>query len=149
MYSLPGCRHCQRARTLLASRSISYDEIEGGPTPEFRAKLAELNGTGLAPAIVINGHGVGGASELARLDRLGVLMPLVQRERFPRAFPQKRLSLSGLLRSGFGLFSAPGREPSRHIVAIVDEKGQFVETREAGSEDEATALADELNATSP
>jgi len=146
IYSLPGCGHCQRARTLLASRSIVYDEIEGSPTPDFRTKLAELNGSGTAPALVIDGQGIGGASELARLDRLDVLMPLVRRERFPHALPQKRLSISGLLRSWFGLRSAPGREPTRHIVAMVDEKGSIVETHGAESKHAAAELAAQLNA---
>ena len=105
-----------------------------------------LNGSGTAPQLVIDGHAIGGASELARLDRLGVLMPLVGRERFPHAFSQRRVSIGGLLRSGFGLFTAPGREPTRHVVARVDEKGTIVETHDAPSEDTAAALADKLNA---
>jgi glutaredoxin len=149
MYSLPGCGHCQRARTLLASRSIVYEEIEGSRTPDFRAKLAELNGSGTPPALVIDGQGIGGASELARLDRLGVLMPLVRRERFPHALPQQRLWLRGLLRSWFGLFSAPGREPMRHIVAMVDENGSIVETHDAKSKHTAAELAARLNAPRP
>jgi glutaredoxin len=146
MYTLPGCGHCQRARTLFASRSIDYDEIQGAPTVKFRQQLASLAGSGTAPQIVIRGHAIGGASDLARLDRIGVLGPLAEGKTFPHAFPQKRLSMSGLLRSGFGLFSREGREPQRHQVALLDEKGAVVDTHIVASEEAAAELAAELNA---
>ncbi len=146
MYSLPGCSHCQRARTLLASLAITYDEIMGAPTLEFRRQLASLAGSGTAPQLVIRGHAIGGASELARLDRLGVLEPLARGEQFPRAFAQKRISVGGLLRSGLGLFPGPGREPHRYLVALLDERGAAVETRDVESEGEAAEVAAALNA---
>lgn len=146
MYTLPGCGHCQRARTLFASRSIDYEEIQGMPTVQFRQQLASLAGSGTAPQIVIRGHAIGGASDLARLDRIGVLGPLADGKPFPHAFPQKRLSMGGLLRSGFGLFPGEGREPQRHQVALLDEKGTVVDTHIVASEDAAAELAAELNA---
>ena len=146
IYTLPGCSHCQRARILLASRSIEYDEIQGMPTVQFRQELASLAGSGTAPQIVIRGHAIGGASQLARLDRIGVLGPLAGGKPFPHAFAQKRLSVGGLLRSGFGLFSGEGREPQRHQVALLDEKGAVVDTHIVASVEAAAELAAELNA---
>ena len=145
VYTVRGCIHCQRARTLLASHSIEYEEVEGDRSPEFRAQLASAGRSGTAPQIVIDGNAIGGASELARLDRLGVLTPLARGERFPYAVAQRRLSPAGLLRSAFGLLARPGREPWQHVVALLDESGAIVETRAADSRRSAEALASELN----
>lgn len=146
MYTLAGCGHCQRARTLLASRSIDYDEIQGPPTSDFRQQLASLGRSSTAPQLVIRGHAIGGASDLARLDRLGVLEPLARGERFPRAFARKRLSMGGLLRSGFGLFPGPDRKAHRYLVASLDETGRTIERHDVDSEEAAFELAARLNA---
>lgn len=145
VYTLSGCAHCQRVRTLLASRSIEHEEIRGSRTSEFRALLASLNPSATAPQIVIDSRPVGGAADLARLDRRGVLMPLVRRERFPWAVARRRVSPGGTLRSLFGLRAAPGREPWRHLVGLVDETGATVETRDVASAPAAAELAASLN----
>ena len=60
MYTLSACSHCQRAKMLLASRGIEYEEIRGQRSREFRAKLASLHRSATAPQIVIGKRPIGG-----------------------------------------------------------------------------------------
>lgn len=102
LYTLPFCPHCGRARALLARRGSQFHEIDGAHTPGFRRSLAALTGGFTVPQIVIDGDPVGGADDLARLDRVGVLAALVGREPFPLLVTRRRLtraSLSGWLLS--------------------------------------------------
>jgi glutaredoxin len=135
-----------RARMLLASRGVDYEEIQGSRSSEFRAQLAALSPSATAPQIVIGGRPIGGAAQLARLDRRGVLMPLVRGERFPWAVATRRLSPGGMLRSLLGLRRAPGRGPWQYEVALINETGNRVETRDAPSAEAAAELAASLNA---
>ncbi len=77
VYTLPFCGACARARALLARRAIAYDEVSGAGVADFRGQLAARTGGATVPQIVIRGVALGGADDLARLDRLGLLLPLV------------------------------------------------------------------------
>lgn len=136
VYTLSGCIHCDQARALLRRREIVFTEIRGDRSPGFRRKLLRLTGRASVPQIIIDGAPVGGASDLARLDRRGVLIPLVQREPFPHAVAARRLSLVGLLAAPFGGTCALWR----HRVDIVERDGQPVERLPAESADEAVRL---------
>ena len=73
MYSTRWCGYCVRAKTLLESRGIEYEEIWLDDDPGFRQKLFELTGGWTVPQILIDGRPIGGYTELWRLDRDGRL----------------------------------------------------------------------------
>lgn len=74
IYTKAWCGYCHRARRLLEEKGvdfIEYDITLGGP------KKAELNerkpDATTVPQIFIDGKAIGGADDLARLDREGKL----------------------------------------------------------------------------
>ncbi len=77
MYTTAWCGFCVRAKALLASRGIPYEEIDLGDDPAFRARLHELTGGWTVPQITIDGRPIGGYTELWRLDREGRLGDLL------------------------------------------------------------------------
>jgi glutaredoxin 3 len=73
MYSTRWCGYCVRAKTLLESKGIEYEEISLDDDPAFRQKLFDLTGGWTVPQILIDGKAIGGYAELWRLDRDGRL----------------------------------------------------------------------------
>jgi glutaredoxin 3 len=73
VYSTRWCGYCVRAKALLESRGIEYEEISLDSDPEFRRKLFDLTGGWTVPQILIDGRPIGGYTELWRLDREGRL----------------------------------------------------------------------------
>ena len=77
-YSADWCPFCMRAKALLDSRGIEYEEINVDRIPGFREQLVEMTGRMTIPQIIIDGEPVGGYDDIAALDRSGELLPLVQ-----------------------------------------------------------------------
>lgn len=73
MYTTAWCGYCDRAKSLLESKGLDYEEISLDSDPTFRAKLLELSGRWTVPQIFIDGSPIGGYSELWQLDRDGRL----------------------------------------------------------------------------
>ncbi len=73
MYTLRGCPHCFRARMLLRRKAVAYREIRSGELEHGRRTLMQLTGGWTFPQVVIGDHCVGGAAELAGLQRAGEL----------------------------------------------------------------------------
>jgi len=77
MYTTRWCGYCARAKTLLESRGIPYEEIHLDDDPRFRATLQERTGGWTVPQILIDERPIGGYTELWRLDRDGRLADLL------------------------------------------------------------------------
>jgi glutaredoxin 3 len=77
LYTTEHCPYCSSAKTLLAKRSIQFEEINLARDPDGRAKLAELTGMITFPQIVIDGESLGGFQELLAADRAGRLAELL------------------------------------------------------------------------
>ena len=73
VYSTRWCGYCVRAKALLDSREIEYEEISLDDDPAFRARLHELTGGWTVPQILIDGEPIGGYTELWKLERDGRL----------------------------------------------------------------------------
>jgi glutaredoxin 3 len=73
MYTTRWCGYCVRAKMLLDSRRIPYEEINLDDEPDFRQKLFDLTGGWTVPQILIGDEPIGGYTELWRLDRSGRL----------------------------------------------------------------------------
>lgn len=78
MYTKMGCPYCTRARKLLDSKGVSYEDIDitmGGPK---RAEMLQrAPGHSTAPSIFIDGKHVGGSDDLAALEARGELDTLL------------------------------------------------------------------------
>ena len=73
MYTTRWCGYCVRAKALLDSRGLEYEEISLDDDPAFRARLLELTGGWTVPQILVDGRPIGGYTELWQLDRSGEL----------------------------------------------------------------------------
>jgi glutaredoxin 3 len=73
MYTTRWCGYCVRAKMLLDSRGLQYEEINLDDDPAFRQKLFDLTGGWTVPQILIGDEVIGGYTELWRLDRSGRL----------------------------------------------------------------------------
>ncbi len=140
IHTLSGCVHCARALALLRRRGIPFTQVSGDGRPGFREGLRERTGRSTVPQIIIGGEPVGGASDLARLDRRGLLEPLVSGATFPVAIVRRRFNPLGLLTVLVGGTCGPWR----HSVEVVERDGT-VRDRIRATGGSARAMADALN----
>jgi glutaredoxin 3 len=77
VYTTAWCGYCDRARQLLRTRGIEFEEINLDDDPSFRARLVDLTGRWTVPQILVDGKPIGGFVELRELDRRGLLDELV------------------------------------------------------------------------
>jgi glutaredoxin 3 len=73
IYTTRWCGYCVRAKTLLDSKGLAYEEIHLDEDPSFRQRLLELTGGWTVPQILIDEQPIGGYTELWQLDRSGEL----------------------------------------------------------------------------
>ena len=77
MYTTRWCGYCVRAKALLQSKGLEFEEIGLDDDPAFRQRLFDLTGGWTVPQILIDGDPIGGYTELWRLDREGALDELL------------------------------------------------------------------------
>jgi glutaredoxin 3 len=73
IYTTRWCGYCVRAKALLESKGLPYEEIALDDDPHFRQMLLELTGGWTVPQILVDGHPIGGYAELYALERAGGL----------------------------------------------------------------------------
>jgi len=77
MYTTRWCGYCVRAKALLDSKGVPYEEIHLDEDLDFRTTLRDLTGGWTVPQILIDEKPIGGYTELWRLDRAGALDELL------------------------------------------------------------------------
>lgn len=78
MYSRSWCPYCERARALLTSKGVAFEEIDLDAHPEQReAMIARSGGAYTVPQIFIGERHVGGSDDLYQLEAAGGLDPLL------------------------------------------------------------------------
>lgn len=78
MYTKMGCPYCMRAKRLLDSKGVAFEEIDitmGGP--KRQEMLERSPGHSTVPSIFIDGRPIGGSDDLAALDEQGELDTLL------------------------------------------------------------------------
>jgi glutaredoxin 3 len=73
IYTTRWCGYCVRAKALLASKGIAFEEVTLDGDPHFRQTLLDLTGGWTVPQILIDGRPIGGYAELWALERAGGL----------------------------------------------------------------------------
>ncbi|MGQ5702714.1 glutaredoxin 3 [Sandaracinobacteroides sp. A072] len=72
------CPYCTRAKALLSSKGVQFEEFDitmGGP--KRTEMLERANGRTTVPQVFIDGRHIGGSDDLAALDEAGGLDPLL------------------------------------------------------------------------
>lgn len=78
VYTTAYCPYCIRAKSLLKSKGVAFEEIDVSGNSALREKMIELSGgRRTVPEIFINGKIVGGYDELRALEAEGRLDPLL------------------------------------------------------------------------
>ncbi|TEW44743.1 glutaredoxin 3 [Psychromonas algicola] len=68
IYTTPYCPYCNRAKQLLDSKEVSYEEIDVSDR-SLRPNMTKITGGTTVPQIIINGNPIGGCDELYALER--------------------------------------------------------------------------------
>ena len=78
VYTTQYCPHCRRAKDLLRSRNIPFQEIDIAEDSKTRNEIEKKTGWMTVPMIFIGEEFIGGADELYALDAKGQLDPKAQ-----------------------------------------------------------------------
>ena len=78
IYSSDWCPYCIRAKQLLASKGVAFEEIRVDGQPALRSEMARKAGRTSVPQIWIDTTHVGGCDDLYALERAGKLDALLQ-----------------------------------------------------------------------
>ncbi len=79
MYSTLFCPYCMRAKALLDSKGVDYEEVRiEGDQERMREMIQRAHGRTSVPQIFIDDYHVGGYDDMAALDREGKLDPLLE-----------------------------------------------------------------------
>ncbi len=78
IYTTAWCPFCIRAKQLLRSKGVAYEEIAVDGQPELRAEMTRKAGRTSVPQIWIGDTHVGGCDDLYALERSGRLDALLQ-----------------------------------------------------------------------
>lgn len=78
IYSSLWCPFCHRAKSLLAAKGATFEEIDVDADPNRRQEMMHrAGGRRTVPQIFIDGAHVGGSDELAALERAGKLDAII------------------------------------------------------------------------
>ena len=73
IYSTGWCPYCSRAKELLESKGVAFEEIDVDARPEARAEMMTRSGRRSVPQIFIGATHVGGCDDLHELEASGRL----------------------------------------------------------------------------
>ena len=78
VYSSDYCPYCSRAKQLLSSKGVAFEEIKVDGKPQLRAEMSQKAGRTSVPQIWVGTTHVGGCDDLFALDRAGKLDALLR-----------------------------------------------------------------------
>lgn len=78
VYSSDYCPYCSRAKHLLASKGVAFEEIKVDGKPQLRAEMTKKAGRTSVPQIWIGDRHIGGCDDLYALERAGKLDALLK-----------------------------------------------------------------------
>jgi glutaredoxin 3 len=77
IYTTETCPYCVRAKALLRSKQVAFDEIDVSRDQSLQDEVRRLSGRRTVPQIFIDGALIGGYDELRQLDQSGELDQLL------------------------------------------------------------------------
>jgi glutaredoxin 3 len=81
IYTSPFCGYCFRAKRLLDSKGVAFEEYDVMMDQAKKREMVDrAGGRSTVPQIFIDGRHVGGSDELHDLDRAGKLDPLLEKK---------------------------------------------------------------------
>ncbi len=80
IYTKNYCPYCAKAKTLLDSLKIQYDETDITENPEIIEELSAKSGFKTVPQIFVGDKCLGGYSDIAKLHEEGKLVDILKEE---------------------------------------------------------------------
>jgi glutaredoxin 3 len=81
IYTSPFCGYCFRAKRLLDSKGVAFEEYDVMMDQGKKREMVDrAGGRSTVPQIFIDGRHIGGSDELHDLDRAGKLDPLLEKQ---------------------------------------------------------------------
>ncbi len=77
IYSKDWCPYCAKAKALLRSEGIGYEEVDITEDPEQEQEMVSRSGRRTVPQLFLDGRSLGGYDDLARLHGEGLLKSLL------------------------------------------------------------------------
>lgn len=77
IYTTSYCPFCTRAKNLLRSKGVAFQEIDVSDDDAKRQWLVKTTGMRTVPQIFVNEQALGGYDDIAELDRAGKLDALL------------------------------------------------------------------------
>jgi len=77
IYTTGWCPYCHAAKSLLAEKGVSFEEIDADDPEVRQAMVQRAHGRRTVPQIFIGDTHVGGYDDMAALERRGQLDPLL------------------------------------------------------------------------
>jgi glutaredoxin 3 len=77
IYTTGYCGYCYRAKALLESKGVRFEEIRVEGRDDLRSWLRGVTRQSTVPQVFVNGRSLGGYSDIADLDDEGGLDPLL------------------------------------------------------------------------
>lgn len=81
MYTTRFCPYCMRAKSLLKSKNVPFENIDVGNDKSLWKKMEKLSGRNTVPQVFVNGQALGGFDDINLLDRQGKLDTLLNTEK--------------------------------------------------------------------
>lgn len=73
VYTTSYCPFCTRAKALLCSKNVAFEEIDVTRDERLQEEVKRLSGRRTVPQIFIDGKSVGGFDDIKQLDTVGEL----------------------------------------------------------------------------
>lgn len=124
IYSKDNCPYCTRAKSLLKSKGISYDEVNIQEQPDQREiMIKRSNGAKTFPQILINELHIGGCDDLYALDESNELNNLLGIAEVQVETEHHKLAIIGSGPAGYTAAIYGGRANLNPILFTGNEKG--------------------------
>jgi len=79
IYTKDWCQYCKRAKTLLRSKGLLYEEIDVTHDAKFEQEMIHRSQRRSVPQIFIDGVHIGGSDDLSALNARGELDQMVSK----------------------------------------------------------------------
>lgn len=80
IYESPACPYCHMAKQLLTRKSVDFESIVVNSQAVYDEMIERAGGRTSVPQIFVGDRHIGGYDDMAELDSLGELDPLLEQE---------------------------------------------------------------------
>src|ERR1019366_10802637 len=133
IYTKQWCPYCLKAKALLHSKAVEYDEIDVTSDEPRQAEMVERSGMRSVPQIFLDGESVGGYDDLARLNATGELDRRLGRGEEAPLLDVYDVAVIGAGPAGLTAAMYTARKNLSTIVVAMDIGGQVGLTREVAN----------------